>query len=138
MQRLGSNDLSKESSITKNILKFLLTAIGLGIVGIAFGIIGAYIGGGIIGDDAAEFGALGLAISGLLLGYIIGIVVGIILIKRFLYRNGSLMFGVAGGIIGATITILASVPLNPSVLIFSGVFFFIVPVFCLACFQLKR
>ena len=130
--------MSCKLSIAKKTAKFILTAIGLGITGIIFGIAGAYVGGSVIGDDAAAFGALGLAISGLLLGYIIGIVVGILLIKRFLYRNGSLMFGIAGGVIGATITILASVPLNPSVLIFSGVFFFIIPVFCLAGFHLKR
>ena len=129
--------MSQESSIAKNVIKFVLTAIGLGIAGVIFGIIGAYIGGGVIGDDAETFGALGLAISGLLLGYVIGIVVGIILIKRFIYRNGALMFGIAGGIIGATITILASVPLSTNVLIYSGVFF-IIPAFCLAGLLIKR
>ena len=130
--------MSRESSIAKSVIKFVLIAIGLGIIGVICGIIGAYIGGGVIGDNAATFGALGLAISGLLLGYIIGIVGGIILIKRFLYKSGSLMFGIASGVIGATITILASVPLNPSVLIFSGVFFFIVPAFCLGGLIIKR
>jgi hypothetical protein len=54
--------------------------IGLGVLGIVFGVLGALIGGNILGRDSIGFGGLGLAIGGLFIGYPTGIIVGIILI----------------------------------------------------------
>ena len=71
----------KSSSVARRILKFVLMTIGLGVLGIVFGVIGALIGGKVLGNDSFGFGALGLAIGGVLVGYPAGIIVGIILIR---------------------------------------------------------
>ena len=127
-----------KSSVAKNIVKFVFMALWLGISGIVFGIIFAYIGGGILGADSIGFGTLGLAIFGFMMGYIVGIIIGIILIRKLYRQSGSIKFGIAGGIVGAVVTILASVALDPHIYLFFAAFLFIVPVFCLAGFYLKR
>jgi len=130
----------KSSGLIRNIIKFVLMAIGLGTMGALFGLAGALIGGRVLGSDSAGFGALGLAIGGIIIGYPTGIILGIILIKKVLHKNGSLGFGIIGSILGAVITLLLAEPanLNSSPELLFGVFFLAVPVFCLAGFSLKR
>jgi hypothetical protein len=114
--------------------------LGLGIIGIAFGAIGAFIGGRILGSDSFGFGALGLALGGILIGYPTGIIVGILLIKKVLHQKGSLLLGILGSIVGAVITVALAEPLNLNSnnnLLFS-VFLLSVPLFCLGGFFLKR
>ena len=110
--------------------------IGLGVLGILFGVIGALIGGKVLGSDSFGFGALGLAIGGVLVGYPTGIIVGIILIKKILHQQGSLLLGIVGSIIGAVTTVVLTEPLNlnSNAKLLFGVFFLIVPVFCLVGF----
>ncbi len=130
----------KSSSLGRNIIKFVSMTIGLGIIGIVFGLVGAFIGGLVIGDDSFGFGALGLALGGIIIGYPTGIIVGIVSIKKILHRRGSLLLGILGSIFGAVITIVVAEPLNlnsnPNLLF--GVFFLSVPLFCLVGFLLKR
>jgi len=130
----------KSSSLAGNIVKFVIMTIGLGIIGIVFGLAGALIGGKVLGGDSFGFGALGLALGGIIIGYPMGIIVGIVSIKKILRRRGSLLLGILGSIFGAVITIVAAEPLNlnsnPNLLF--GVFFLNVPLFCLLGFFLKR
>jgi hypothetical protein len=130
----------KSSSLAKNIVKFVIMTIGLGIIGIIFGLVGALIGGKVLGGDSFGFGALGLALGGIIIGYPTGIIVGIVSINKILHRRGSLLFGILGSIFGAVITIVVAEPLNlnsnPNLLF--GVFFLSVPLFCLVGFFLKR
>ncbi len=130
----------KSSSLARNIAKYVIMTIGLGIIGIAFGLVGALIGGKVLGGDSFGFGALGLALGGIIIGYPTGIIVGIISIKKILHRRGSLLFGILGSIFGAVVTIVVAEPLNlnsnPNLLF--GVFFLSVPLFCLVGFFLKR
>ncbi len=130
----------KSSSLAKNIVKFVIMTIGLGIIGIVFGLVGALIGGKVLGSDSFGFGALGLALGGIIIGYPTGIIVGIVSIKKILHRRGSLLLGILGSIFGAVITIVVAEPLNlnsnPNLLF--GVFFLSVPLFCLVGFFLKR
>jgi len=129
----------KSSSVARRIFKFVLMTIGLGVLGILFGVIGALIGGKVLGSDSFGFGALGLAIGGVLIGYPTGIIVGIILIKKILHQQGSLMLGIVGSIIGAIITVVLTEPLNlnSNANLLFGVFFLSVPVFCLVGFFLR-
>ena len=103
--------------------------IGLGIIGIVFGLAGALIGGEVLGGDSVGFGALGLAIGGIIIGYPTGIIVGIVSIKKILHQRGSLLLGILGSIFGAVITIVVAETLNlnsnPNLLF--GVFFLSVP-----------
>ena len=124
----------------RNIIKFVIMTIGLGVVGIIFGLAGTLIGGLVIGDGSSGFGALGLALAGIIIGYPTGIIVGIVLIKKILHQRGSLSLGILGSIVGAVTTLVVAEPLNlnsnPNLLF--GVFFLSVPLFCLVGFFLKR
>lgn len=130
----------KSSSLARRIFQFVLMAVGLGLLGIVFAVIGALIGGRVLGSDSAGFGALGLAIGGVIIGYPAGIIVGIISIKRILHQKGSLLLGILGSIIGAVTTMILAEPLslNSNINLLFGVFFLSVPVFCLVGFFLKR
>jgi hypothetical protein len=94
------------------IFRFIIMVIILAAVGVSFAIAGMFIGGKMLGSNAAEFGALGLAIGGAGVGYLLGIMVGILLIKKFIYRKGSLLLGIFGAIIGIAITTILAGPLN--------------------------
>ena len=128
------------SLVAGRIFKFVLMTIGLGVLGIVFGVVGALIGGIVLGSDSIGFGALGLAIGGVIIGYPTGIIVGIISIKKIFHQQGSLVLGILGSIIGAVITMVLAEPLNlnSNTNLRFGVFFLSVPVFCLVGFFLKR
>ncbi|MFC1861342.1 hypothetical protein ACFLYL_03620 [Chloroflexota bacterium] len=130
----------KSSSVAGKVVKFVVMTIGLGVIGVAFGIAGVFIGGKVLGGDSVGFGSLGLAIGGIIIGYPAGIIVGLILIKKLLRQRGSLLLGIIGSIIGAVIVIAAAEPLNlnsSSTLLF-GTFLLSVPIFCLLGFVLRR
>ena len=130
----------KSSFVVRKILKFAIMTLGLGAIGIAFGIIGALIGGRVLGADSVGFASLGLAIGGILIGYPTGIIVGIVLIRKVLRQQGSLLLGIVGSIIGAVITMVLAEPLhlNSNTSLLFGTFLLIVPVFCLIGFYLRR
>ena len=117
------------------IFRFISFTLGLIVLGAVFGVIGALIGGGVLGDD---IGALGLAILSLLAGYFLGIVVGIILIRKLFRQRGSLLFGILGNIIGAVIPGLITLfwEQGPSIFFYLPVVS--APVLCLAGFYLRR
>ena len=130
----------QSSSLERKISELLLMTIGLAVLGITFGVIGALIGGKVLADDSGGFEALGLAIGGLIIGYPTGMIVGIFLIKKILHKQGSLLLGILGSIIGVAITVLLAEPLklNSNTNLLLGVFFLSVPVFCLVGFFSKR
>ena len=130
----------KSPSVARRIARFILMAIGLGVTGIVFGLIGALISGKVIGGNSVGFGALGLALAGIMIGYPAGIIVGIVLIKKILHQRGSLLFGILGSIIGAVIVIALAEPLhlNSNTGLLFGTFLLCVPVFCLSGFLLRK
>ena len=130
----------KLSSVVRKITKFVLITVGLGIIGILFGVIGALVGGRVLGADSFGFGALGLAIGGIIVGYPTGIIVGIVLIRKVLHQQGSLLLGIVGSIIGAVVTMVLAeaVHLNSNTNLLFGTFLLIVPVFCLFGFYLRK
>lgn len=130
----------ESSSLARNMVKFVIMTIGLGIIGIVFGLLGALIGGKVLGGDSFGFGALGLALGGIIVGYPTGIIVGIVLIRKILHQRGSLLLGIMGGIIGAIVTIVLAEPLhlNSNINLLFVIFLLIVPVFCLVGFYLRR
>ncbi|MFC2071402.1 hypothetical protein ACFLUU_01605 [Chloroflexota bacterium] len=128
------------SSVSGKIIKFIIMAFVLAVIGIIFAITGAVIGGRILGSDSAGFGALGLAIGGILVGYPTGIITGILLIKRVFHQKGSVLLGLIGGIIGTVATVVLAEPLNlnsNSYLLF-GAFFMLVTGLSLGGFYLKK
>jgi hypothetical protein len=132
--------MSQDSSVLKNIIRFSIMALILGATGIIVAVIGALIGSKILGSDDMEFGALGLAIGGILVGYPAGIIIGILLIKKLFQQKGSLLFGLIGGIIGTVATIVLIEPLDltsNSYLLFAT-FFVLVTGLSLSGFYLKK
>ena len=87
--------MSQKSGVRK-IFKLVLMTLGLGIIGIAFGLIGVLIGGKVLGGNSVGFASLGLAIGGIIVGYPTGIIVGIVLIRKVLHQRGSLLLGFLG------------------------------------------
>ena len=131
--------MSWSSSVSSKIIRFIIMAFVLAVIGIIFAITGAFIGGRILGSDSAGFGALGLAIGGILVGYPTGIIVGILLIKKLFHQKGSVLLGLIGGIIGTVATVALAEPLNlnsNSYLLF-GAFFVLVTGLSLGGFYLK-
>ena len=132
--------MGRNLSVSGKMIRFIIMAFVLAVTGIIFAIIGAFIGGRILGSDAAGFGALGLAIGGILVGYPTGIIVGILLVKWLFHQKGSVLLGLMGGIIGTVTTVALSEPLNlnsNSYLLF-GVFFVLVTGLSLGGFYLKK
>ena len=132
--------MSRNLSISGKMIRFIIMAFVLAVTGIIFAITGALIGGRILGSDAAGFGALGLAIGGILVGYPTGIIVGILLVKRLFHQKGSVLLGLIGGIIGTVATVALAEPLNlnsNSYLLF-GAFFVLVTGLSLGGFYLKK
>jgi hypothetical protein len=125
--------------VSGKIIRLIIMAFVLMVLGIIFAITGAFIGGRILGSDSVGFGALGLAIGGLLVGYPLGIIVGILLIKKLFHQKGSVLLGVIGSIIGAIATVALSEPLklNSSPYLLSGTFFVLVTGLSLGGFYLK-
>ena len=130
----------QSSSVAERILKFVLMTIGLGVVGIVFGLIGSLIGGKVLGSNSVGYEAIGPTLGGVVIGYTSGIIVGIISINKILHQQGSLLLGILGSIIGAVVTILLAEPLHLNSIpnLPFAVFFLSVPVFCLVGFFLKR
>ena len=94
------------------VLRFIIMGVILVASGVLFAIAGIFIGGRILGSNAEGFGALGLAIGGAAVGYFLGTIAGIVLIKKVVYRKGSLIPAVLGAIIGIIITTFLAGPLN--------------------------
>lgn len=130
----------KSPTVVRRIARFILMAIGLGVIGIVFGLIGALIGGKVLGGNSVGFGALGLALAGIIIGYPAGIIVGIVSIKKILHQRGSLLLGISGSIIGSVIVIALAEPLNlnSNTGLLFGTFLLCVPVFCLSGFLLRK
>ncbi|MCD6599650.1 MAG: hypothetical protein J7L19_03665 [Dehalococcoidia bacterium] len=130
----------KSPTVARRIARFILMAMGLGVTGIVFGLIGALIGGKVIGGNSVGFGALGLALASIIIGYPAGIIVGIVLIKKILHQRGSLLLGISGSIIGAVIVIALAEPLNlnSNTGLLFGTFLLCVPIFCLSGFLLRK
>lgn len=115
------------------IFRFLGLAVGLALCGAVLAVVGALVGGNLLVDDL--FASFGLALLGILIGYVLGNTVGIILIRQFIIHHGSVLLGILGIIVGVVIATVLGVTVSP---VFFYVGFGLVPVLCLAGFYLKR
>jgi hypothetical protein len=122
------------------IFRFTIMMIALAVVGATFAVAGAFIGGRILGSNAEEFGALGLAIGGVLVGYPLGIIVGIVLLKKLFHQSGSLLLGILGAIFGTVATVALSALLNliSNINLLVGAFILIVTGLSVGGLHIKR
>jgi hypothetical protein len=107
-------------------------AIGLGIIGVLFGVTGALI------ISKVTTGAPLVGLFGFIIGHPTGIIVGVIIVKIVLHQRGSLLLGILGGIFGEAFVAFIASPLDLYNSIYFGypMFFLSAPVFCLAGFYL--
>ena len=123
-------------SVTSKIIRFIAFTVGLGVFASALGAIGVLIGGRGLGEFS--FGALGLAILGLLAFYIVGIVLGLFLIRKLFHQPGSIWLGVLGGIIATVIFGIAAFAGDTEPTLFFTLLGTGVPAGAMAGFYLKR
>jgi hypothetical protein len=127
MKKPGNN------TFLNSVMKFIGMTLGLALCGAILAIIGALIGGGLITDEI--FAAWGLAILGVIVGYLLGNFIGILLIKKFIHSGGSLPLGILGILVGIVVAVIIGIAFDPG-LYYIG--FASVPVLCLAGFYLKK
>ena len=117
------------------IMKFVAMALGLAVCGVILAVAGGFIGGRIAGEN--NFGALGLAILGVVAGYFLGNILGMVLIKKFINPRGSIFLGILGSVAGVVITVIVGIILGPDINLFFWIALISVPILCLAGFYLK-
>ena len=120
--------------------KFIKITLGTAIAGILLGVIAVLAIALVMKGEFVGFGALGLALGGILVGYPVGVITGIVLAKKVFHCRGSLPLGILGSVLGAVITVAAAEPLNLNATagILFTVFFVSVPVLCTFGFLLKN
>ena len=128
--------MSARNSLTIKVARFIGLVLGLAVCGAVFAVVGGFIGGGIAGENT--FGALGLAILGVVAGYFLGNILGIVLLKKLFRQHGSILLGLVGCVAGVAITVAVGVMLDPDINLFFWIALISVPVLCLVGFYLKR
>jgi hypothetical protein len=130
--------MNTNHTTTWKITKFILIALGLAVFSAACSVLGVLIARIFTTGTLAD---LGLAIIGLLFGYIFGVVLGILAIRFIFRQNGSLIFGMLAAIIWTGVSILIAVPFNLSSNLVSTIViisFFCVPFAALGGFYWRR
>jgi len=118
------------------IMKFIAMALGLVVCGAILAVAGGFVGGRIAGEN--NFGALGLAILGIVAGYCLGNILGMFLIKKFINPRGSILLGILGSVVGVVITVTVGIILAPDINLFFWIALIGIPVLCLAGFYVKK
>jgi hypothetical protein len=123
----------------KNVFSFIITAIVMTALGAGLGMAGGYIGARTA--DPAGFVALGLAILGMLAGYVLGTVAGLLILTYAVRVTGSVMLGILTGVVWTGISIGVASLLNlshhaSSVIVY--VMFLLTPAAALLGFYMKR
>ena len=86
------------------ISRFFLTVVALAVAGfLSAGL--AVLVVWLVMRDSAEFGALGLALGGAMLGYPLGVIGGLFVLKRAFKIPGSIAVGAVGAIVGAALAL---------------------------------
>jgi len=86
------------------ISRFFLTVVALAVAGfLSAGL--AVLVVWLVMRDSAEFGALGLALGGAMLGYPLGVIGGLFVLKRAFKIPGSTAVGAVGAIVGAALAL---------------------------------
>ena len=133
--------MSRKESVTTpgKIGKFIKITLGTAMVGISLGLIAVLIVA-LFMKESVGFGALGLAIGGVLIGYPVGVIIGIILTKKLFHQRGSLLLGILGSVLGVVITVAGaeSLNLNANVNVLFAVFLLSIPILCTIGFLLKN
>jgi hypothetical protein len=102
--------MTTNHTTASKVIKFLLIAIGLTVFSWGCGALAGFSLPRLFGDGSLA--DLGLAIIGLLGGYLFGIIAGMLAIRFIFRQKGSLLLSIAATIIFIIIAVLLSIPLN--------------------------
>ena len=130
--------MTTNNTTTWKITKFIFTAIGLAVFSAACSVLGVLIARIFTTGTLAD---LGLAIIGLILGYVFGTVAGIFAIRFIFHQSGSLLLSMAAAIIWIVVTILLGVAFQSDNTVAStvvAVAFLGLPFVALGGFYLRR
>ncbi len=86
--------------------------LGSAITGILAGILGAVILSALLSDGYAGWGGLVGAIMGMAIGYPVGVFIGLVIFRKLLRYNGSLILGLIGVIVGGILPFVLAEPLS--------------------------
>jgi hypothetical protein len=85
---------------------------GIAVAGVILGILSAIILAALLKDGYEGWGGLIGIVMGMSIGYPVGVFIGLVIFKKFLHYNGSLLFGLIGVIIGGVLPFLLAEPLS--------------------------
>jgi hypothetical protein len=83
----------------QKVLKYIWMVIGTAVAGGIFGVLSALLLSWLMKDSSGGWGGLVGVILGLALGYPLGVFLGIVIFKKLLHYNGSLILGLIGVIL---------------------------------------
>ncbi len=86
--------------------------IGTAVAGGIIGVLAALLLSWLMQDEAGGWGGLVGVIMGLALGYPLGVFLGIVIFKKLLRYNGSLILGLIGVILGGALPFILAEPLG--------------------------
>lgn len=90
----------------RRVIRFVLVAAVMAATGIACAAIVGFGVGYAVSGRHFGFGALGIVITAIMIGYPVGAIAGLLLLRKKPDVKGSLLFGILGCIIGASLTVL--------------------------------
>jgi hypothetical protein len=96
----------------RKVLKFIGMVIGTAVAGGIFGVLAALLLSWLMKGEIDGWGGLVGVIMGLALGYPLGVFLGIVIFKKLLRYNGSLILGLIGVILGGALPFILAEPLG--------------------------
>jgi hypothetical protein len=122
------DSLGKKRPVVTGPLAFFAVAFGSAAVGTVTGGVIGIVAGLILRDELFGFGGLAGAMGGVLIGYPTGIVAGILLLKKWLRLEGSVLLSLPFSLAGAIIPLAISNPLGINAISALVAFFIATPV----------
>jgi len=85
-------------------MKQVKVTLNVVIYGLIFSFLGGYINGAFTFDNSTEIFIIIMSSS--VIANPLGIIIGLILLNKFMHTPGSLIFGIAGSVLGGAVTLL--------------------------------
>ena len=85
---------------------------GLAGSGFIAGVLGGLLAAASFSGNTESMESLGVVIMGTIIGYPIGIALGLLVLRKLFRVNGSLIFGIVGGVVGVLLVLLLAEPLH--------------------------
>ena len=94
------------------LIETVKTALVMALVGAGIAALAALVAAQMMKGRTTGIGDIVAVVLSLMFGYPAGACIGLLLARRFLRQQGSLLFGIGGAIIGAVLTMVMAEPLH--------------------------